>query len=188
MNRERLTMHSPEQIALARQMYIDGEPVARIRKVCEMSEGTLYYWLDGGPADGDLHLEPLPRRSTGKTRGNEKTPGTRRRRLSGDRVALVGRLWRTAEAQVRDIEERLARHQQQPDERERDARTLAVLVKTMRELSALDDQKGGGAPPADSEHDDGPRDIDEFRRELARRMDEIVAARADRVPGGAEER
>ena len=54
MNRERLTMHSPEQIALARQMYIDGEPVARIRKVCEMSEGTLYYWLDGGPADGDL--------------------------------------------------------------------------------------------------------------------------------------
>ena len=62
--------------------------------------------------------------------------------MSGDRVALVGRLWRTAEAQVRDIEERLARHQQQPDERERDARTLAVLVKTMRELSALDDNNG----------------------------------------------
>ena len=95
------------------------------------------------PPTAICHLEPLPRRSTGKTRGNEKPPGTRRRRLSGDRVALVGRLWRTAEAQVRDIEERLARHQQQPDERERDARTLAVLVKTMRELSALDDQKGG---------------------------------------------
>ncbi len=64
-------------------MYIDGEPVARIRKVCEMSEGTLYYWLDGGPADGDLHLEPLPRRRTGRTRSNEKTrhaPATVERR------------------------------------------------------------------------------------------------------------
>ncbi len=173
--------HSPEQVARARQMYLDGEPVARIRKVCEMSEGTLYYWFDGGPADGDLHLEPLPRRSNGIKRAR------RRRRLSGDRVALVGRLWRTAEAQVRDIEDRLARHQQQPDERERDARTLAVLVKTMRELSALDDQTGGAAPQPDSEHDDGPRDIDEFRRELARRMDAIVAARADRAPGEAPE-
>ena len=87
---------------------------------------------------------------------------------------------------MRDIEERLARHQQQPDDRERDARTLAVLVKTMRELVALDDSRDGGASPADSEHDDGgPRDLDEFRRELARRMDAIVAARTEGAAGEA---
>jgi hypothetical protein len=170
--------HSSEQVTLARQMYAGGEPVAHICQVCDMSAGTLYFWLDGGPPDGEGHLAPLPRRRVGVRR---------QLRLKGDRVALVARVWRTADAQVRDIEHRLARHQQQPDERERDARTLAVLVKTMRELSALDDMKDGVAPPADPEHDDGPRDIDEFRRELARRMDAIVAARADRAPGEAPE-
>jgi hypothetical protein len=163
---------SPEQVALARQMYLDGVPVAEIRKATGMTDHQLYYWFDGGPPDGERHLPPLPRRRIVPRRS------PRRRKLSGDRVALVSRLWRTAEAQVRDIEERLAHHQQQPDDRERDARTLAVLVKTMRELVALDDIRDGAAAPADSEHDDAaPRDLDEFRRELARRMDAIVAAR-----------
>jgi hypothetical protein len=169
---------TPEQVANARQMYRDGAPVADIRSATGLSAHRLYYWVRGGPPDGERHLPPLP------LRRNVQHRSRRRRKLSGDRVALVGRLWRTAEAQVRDIEERLARHQQQPDDRERDARTLAVLVKTMRELAALDAIRDGGASPADSDHDDGgPRDLDEFRRELARRMDAIVAARAAGVPG-----
>lgn len=156
-------------------MYADGVPVGRIRKQCAMSQDTLYYWIDGGPPSGPLHLEPLPRRRGGVARIG------RRRRLSGDRVALVGRLWRTAEAQVRDIEDRLMRNQQQPDERERDARTLAVLVKTLRELTALDEADAG---PETKDDDDGPRDIDEFRRDLARRMDALVASRTGAgVPG-----
>ena len=61
-------------------------------------------------------------------------------------------------------------------DRARDARTLAVLVKTMRELLALDKHQGRRGAAGSSEHDDaGPRDLDEFRRELARRMDAIVA-------------
>jgi hypothetical protein len=170
---------SPEQVAQARQMYLDGATVADIRRATGMTDYQLYYWFDGGPPDGERHLPPLPRRSVRKG-------ASRRRKLSGDRVALVGRLWRTAEAQVRDIEERLARHQQQPDDRERDARTLAVLVKTMRELVALDDIRDGGASPAESEHDDGgPRDLDEFRRELARRMEAVIAARTEAGAGEA---
>lgn len=177
------TRHSPEQVALARQMYLDGTPVAQIRKACEMSQAELYYWLDGGPKAGERHLEPLPRRSAGRK------PPAPRRASTGNRAKLVGRLWRAAEAQVREIEVRLRRHQQQPDERERDARSLAVLVKTLRELSALDATTEGTAAKADTDHDDaGPRDIDEFRRELARRMDEIVAARAADVPGEAQGR
>ena len=96
--------------------------------------------------------------------------------MSGDRVAIVRRLWRTAEAQVRDIEGRLRQDQQQPDERERDARMLAVLVKTLRELSALDEFQGA-TPTTAGDDDEVPRDIDEFRRELARRIDAFVAAR-----------
>jgi AcrR family transcriptional regulator len=177
--------HSPAEIAQARQMYLDGVTVSQICKACEMSIGALYYWLDGGPTTGEHHLVPLPRRNVGRPPA--------RRRLSGDRVALVSRLWRTAEAQVREIEERLALNRQQPDERERDARTLAVLVKTLRELSALDDAKDaakrGTAPQANTDDDDaGPRDIDEFRRELARRMDAIVAARTADPAGEPQER
>lgn len=180
MSKPSATPPSPEQIAQARQMYLDGVKVADIRRTTGMTDGQLYYWLDGGPPDGEQHLPPLPRRRIVPRRS------PRRRKLSGDRVALVSRLWRTAEAQVRDIEERLAHHQQQPDDRERDARTLAVLVKTMRELVALDDIRDGGASPAESEHDDGgPRDLDEFRRELARRMEAIIAARTEAGPGEA---
>ena len=172
---------TPEQVAHARQMYRDGATVAEIRTTCGLSNDRLYYWLRGGPPDGEGHLPPLPPRCPARS------GKPRRRRFGGNRVALVGRLWRTAEAQVRDIEERLARHGQEPDDRARDARTLAVLVKTMRELLALDNIRDGAAPPAGSEHDDdaGPRDLDEFRRELARRMDAIVAARTEDVPGDA---
>jgi transposase-like protein len=169
----------PEQVAQARQMYLDGATVAEIRRATGMTNRQLYFWFRGGPPDGERHLPPLPQRIAHKGRSH-------RRKLTGDRVALVARLWRTAEAQVCDIEDRLARHRQQPDDRERDARTLAVLVKTMRELAALDGSRDGGASPADSEHDDGgPRDLEEFRRELARRMEAIIAARTEAVPGQA---
>jgi hypothetical protein len=169
---------SPETIAQARQMYADGVPVREICAQLGISPGALSFWVDGGPASGPLHLEPLPRRRGGTA------PIRRRRRLKGDRVALVARLWRTAEAQVRDIEDRLLRDAQPPDERERDARTLAVLVKTLRELSALDE---AGAPPEAEDDDDGPRDIDEFRRDLARRMDAFVAERLRAaIPGDGE--
>jgi hypothetical protein len=96
-----------------------------------------------------------------------------------DRASLVKQMWRTAEAQVREIEERLRRAGQGPDERERDARVLAVLAKTLRELAALDQANtGAAAPPADDADDDPmPRDIDEFRRELARRIHAFVDSR-----------
>jgi hypothetical protein len=96
----------------------------------------------------------------------------------------VARIWRTAEAQVRDIEDRLRARAQPPDEREKDARTLAVLVKTLRELTALDEAEGRSETEDD---DSGPRDIDEFRRDLARRMDAFVAERTRAgVPGDGE--
>ncbi len=62
-------------------------------------------------------------------------------RLTGSRTAVVKRLWRTAERQVRDIEARLIAAGQEPADRESDARLMAVLVKTLAELTALDERK-----------------------------------------------
>lgn len=170
-------------IAAARRDYAEGKkPVDAICAEHRMHRNQLYFYVDGGDADGPRHFPPIPRRSDGVTRA------PRQRRSPGGRVALVQRLWRTAETQVRDIEARLARADLVPTERERDARVLAVLVKTLRELTALDDLNARTKPAAaDDGADAAPRDMDEFRRELARRIAAFVDARLDRgVPGDAD--
>jgi hypothetical protein len=165
---------APATVALIRQRYREGVPVSQIQAEFGVRHlRTLYDALDGKLDDGSgIAPAPLPRR-----RVRTKVP----KRLRASRETLVARLWRTAERQVRDIELRLAGHQQQPDERERDARVLAVLVKTLRELHAVDGANMRGKAAADLENDD-QRDIDEFRRDLARKLDAIVA---ERTAGGA---
>jgi hypothetical protein len=68
---------------------------------------------------------------------------------------------------VRDLRTRLGAT---PDEGV--ARTLAVLARTLHALDALE----GDAPTAAEEED--TRDLDEFRRELTRRLAAIHARRA----------
>jgi hypothetical protein len=167
---------SPETIMLMRKRYAEGATVREILAATGVDRRVLYYWLDGGPK-GPQALPPIPRRSRrvaikGRARGADG--------------ALVARLWRTARRQVSEVERRLARAGQPPAERESDARMLAVLVKTLRELAALDEAradiaKGGRQTRADAEDDRPPQDIDEFRRELARRMDAIAARREARA-------
>lgn len=113
---------------------------------------------------------------------------------SGDRAALIKRMWRAADAQVQEIENRLLQESQAPLERERDARVLAVLAKTLRELAALDEtkQRKQTAAPA---HDDAvprelqrelpkefPRDLDELRRSLAQKLEALVSDETAAVP------
>lgn len=169
---------APQTVARLRQDYLDGLPLASILARHEVSTGTLYYWLDGGPiVDGERRLPPVPRR--------REVLARRVKRLRGDRESLVARLWRTAERQVHEIETRLGAAGQPATDRERDARALAVLVRTLRELAAFDDARPRDI--CDEDEDDGPRDIDEFRRELARKMDEVIRARSHgRLPGQPE--
>jgi hypothetical protein len=173
-----VTIDTPslEQIHAARADYRKGVPVSEILLRRRMSNGNFYRWLDGGPLEGDGRmLPPIPRRQT------KKRPQPRP--TSEKRAKLVTRLWRAAQRQVDEIERCTALKERDGSERERDARALAVLVKTMRELTELD---AAGAPKRGAEEnaDDGfPRDIDELRRELARRMQAIVARRNEAVPG-----
>jgi hypothetical protein len=160
---------SREQIERARDMYAQGFTVSRILAACDMAYGTLYYWLDGGPREeGGPLYPPLPRR--------KQVVGKRRKPLETSRVSLAARLWRTAERQVRDIEERLSRPSASAVERERDVRMLSVLVRTMRDLAAFEPAPPGApAPPVDD--DPVPKDVDEMRYELARRIRNFIEQR-----------
>jgi hypothetical protein len=165
-----MTEPTPEIGAQVRARYAAGDRVADILADAGIGPGTLYYWIDGGPDDGDgSRLPPLPRRHSARVRHARSRPAAR--------LSLVKRLWRTAEWQVRDIEDRLRANQMPPDERERDARLLAVMVKTVRELTALRD---------DNESEDAAANSDDVRRELARKLDALIAKRSAGVPRVAE--
>ena len=164
-----------EQVAQVRQRYVDGQPVAQIMADTGLLRHMIYFCLDGGPPDGQgQRLPKIERRRAGLGA---------KRRLSA-RASLVNRLWRAADRQVRDIEKRL-RLDPQADERERDARVLATTVKTLRELRALDIAQAEQEPSPEDEH--MPDNLDDFRRELARKIDAIVAGRGASAAGDAQQ-
>jgi hypothetical protein len=164
---------TPETIARIRQQYADGVPIGRIYAENKVTKTTLYTWLDGGPP-GPGRLPPIPRREhAGRA---QAAPAM----LDG---RLVARLWRSASRQIDEIGRRLARAGLSGEVSQGDARTLAVLVKTLRELVALNETCVRGAKPsassrAEPEDDTIPYDLDELRRELARRIEILRRGRA----------
>ncbi len=103
-----------------------------------------------------------------------------------DRAALVRRMWSAADLQVREIEQRLRDETSPaPDDRERDARVLSVLARTLRELSELDAHNPDRETAPDDDDDAVPRDLDELRRSLARKLEALVAGSATDIPGEA---
>jgi transposase-like protein len=91
---------------------------------------------------------------------------------------------------------RLAAGAMHPREMERAGRALGVLTRTLRELNGLlgerrppvpaADAAGSGRPGKPAEDDDGgPRDMEEFRQVLIRRINAVIAAREENAEGGA---
>ena len=68
---------------------------------------------------------------------------------------------------------------------ERSARTLAAVARTLQEMAAIT-KPDEGAPPDEADDDPIPRDIDEFRNELARRIHALIDARQDGGNGSAD--
>ncbi|MEP9352061.1 hypothetical protein ABLE93_00530 [Xanthobacter sp. KR7-65] len=168
---------APARCALARSLYIAGASMAEIRRQTGFSSAGAYYWIDREvTGDGAVRFSPVPRRTV-QPAGGRPVPAPAGR---PDRKGLLRRLWRAAERQINEIEDRLARAADPVAEdaapraaadTEKDARALAVLARTLRELSALeaDARKMRKAKT----QDDGIRDLDSFRRELARRLDRL---------------
>jgi hypothetical protein len=167
----------PDAAARARQMYNDGATTRDIIDATGLSHWTLYHWVEGGPKkDGKPLLQPLVKRRT----------VTRRKILKEDRLTLVNRMMRAAERQVGEIEQRLAGSGQALGERERDARTLALLAKTLQSLTALDALHEKDAPTRKTTKNESiPRSIDELRRSVAAKLAAIVAQRNSASGGDA---
>ena len=159
----------PENARRARQMYADGQTTREIMRQTKLTTWELYHWIEGGPKDNGVPvLPPLPKRKV----------KSRRRAVKSERTALVLRMMRAAEAQVGEIETRLAGTKQEPGTAERDARTLAILAKTIESLAALDATHKKDAPkPKASKPESVPRSIDELRRSLTRKLEAIIAER-----------
>lgn len=118
-----------------------------------------------------------PRRRTAVERLDDPPPA------SG--AELIERVSRAVERELSQIEVIIGGHHVKPAQRteaERRARTLASLARTLGEVMRLrrQDQR---VKPFD---DDVPRDLDEFRRELSRRLEQMVRSREAVSAGGNE--
>ncbi len=108
-------------------------------------------------------------------------PAAKGRRLPVGRKAVVTRLWRAAKRQLEAHEARLEELPKGAAAAESDAKALAVLARTVRELVALD----GAAASQECKPTDelspaaGLRHVAELRKELARRLEVLAAEQAD---------
>lgn len=122
-------------------------------------------------------------------------PAAKGRRMPASRKAVVDKLWRAAKRQLAAHEAHLAELPKGAGASEADAKALATLARTVRELLALEAAAASqGAKPADdADPAAGLRRADELRAELARRMERLIAEDPDaaaeaaraRAPGGA---
>jgi transposase-like protein len=98
-----------------------------------------------------------------------------------DAASIVPRL-QSAVARVlpaiETIIARLGAEPLRPREMEQTARALGTLTRTLRELNALLAQQPSRAALFDDD-DDIPEDIDEFRDQLAQKIEDFLASRAD---------
>ena len=170
----------PQNARRARQLYEQGVPTREIMTRTGLSKGSLYHWIAGGPnTRGVPALPALPKRRGVKQPRMPKV----------ERANLVTRMMRAAERQVRDIENRLAESGQAPGESERDARTLAVLARTLQSLAALDARHEPKAGPFrkkplfddEADQDRIPASIDALREELSRKLAGMAAGHAGRL-------
>lgn len=96
------------------------------------------------------------------------------------RAQLVGRVTAAIERELSHIETIIGGERVTPARRteaERRVRTLASLARTLAELSRL----RAAQREAKVRNDDAvPRNLDEFRATLERRLEQVVAARQDR--------
>lgn len=130
----------------------------------------------GNPVIADAGKSEPPGVLGPRFRGDDTTErGDERENLSAiDRLeALVLKAIETEEA-TRSL---YAGKRRAATASERSARTLATLTQT---LQALQRMRAGASPETETFHDDDmPRDIDEFRHALARRIEAFVASHVD---------
>ena len=186
---------APERIADGRRLYETTlTPVADIAAMMGISRRTLERRIAGWgwtPRSAPRHatdralvaVAPAVPTVSGDA-GGAVHPGS-----PAARLALAARIHNTV-ARGLDAVDRVLDKVGPADEggAERSARTLAAVARTLREIAPLT-KPDEGTPPDDADDDPVPRDLDEFRRELARRIRGFIEARqagADGIPDEPE--
>lgn len=107
-------------------------------------------------------------------------PAAKRKPAPRGRKAVISKLWKAAQTQLEAHEAHLAELPAGTAASEVDAKTLATLARTVRELVALDSAAAGEGGKSEDEPSpaEGLRRVDELRRELARRMERLIADHA----------
>ncbi len=158
---EAVSDEAARQAAIRRDYEAGAMPVAAVCAAHAISSPALYRlaarqgWKKRAPA------KPRRRRA--------KPCRTKPRR--GTRAQLIRRLTRAAMKQVADAEKRLTEGGASAIAEE--AKTLAVLVKTLKDLDGLDTARSPARAQATDAGDGDIRDLDEFRRDLARRIEAL---------------
>ncbi|MFK8252240.1 hypothetical protein [Ancylobacter terrae] len=180
---------TPEAIAEARRLYEHSRvPMQAIAELLGISKSTLNLRIrDWGwkrrqgriplhmPAAGEAAPDAAAPAGSAAHPDAAPLPGLS---PAGGRRELIARLVARIETEIARIERLLLRAGLNPgvadgSEAERAARTLGVLVRSLRELAALE---RGTAPDEDEE--EPTRDADAYRRELAAALDRVLAGRA----------
>lgn len=169
----------PAAALRAREMYAAGAGNAAIFEETGLRGWALYRWLDGGPKiNGKRMLDPLTRQKIA-TRGKTR---------DADYENLVAEIVSTTRAGVSQIRSRLENGGiQSTKEGQEYAAALAVFARVANELKARKKLESDGKPSRKASkriNDDPiPRNIDDLRRQLADKVDRLIAARNFPVHG-----
>jgi hypothetical protein len=146
-----------DERALMRALY-EGEPdmtVVGIAAMIGVNRATVF---DYAKENGWVRAK----RGPGAGPGSGIEPNNRR--------ALLNSLWLAATRQVLALTTKSGEAGDGVD-----AQALMAAVRTVEKLIEMEDgAPSGGMGPAQT-RDEGPEDIDEFRNEVARRLEEVVA-------------
>jgi len=162
---------TPDVVALVRRLYAEGVTVNEIVAQSGVTKLNIIYRCVAGryPDGSGIAPAPIPQRRQ----------RVRVRHRSDSRAALVTRMWRTAERQVEEIEGRLAVAGLELAEREGNARMFAITARTLRDLQAVDEKTRSKESKKEADDDAPPRNIDDLRRELAKKLESFVARTVD---------
>lgn len=117
-------------------------------------------------------------------------PAAKSRRLPASRKVVVDKLWRAAKRQLAAHEEHLAELPKGTAASEGDAKALATLARTVRELLALEAATASQGVKAADDADPaaGLRHVAELRQQLARRLERLAAEEAGAASAPTAER
>lgn len=187
---------APERIAEAKRLYENsGTPAGDIAAMLGICRSTLTHranewkWNKRAHAGTAVDLVRMVRGAVAAQLTDTPAAGAAGAHAVSpeQRAALAQRIQAVVEREMAVVEQIVAIiGPSDKSEAEQSVRMLAGISRTLREIAALNQPDNEMAPDgSDDDDDDFPRDIDQFRREIARRLQGLVDTEQRREGEGA---